>query len=434
MNKDAESRWKVGMSNIKLKIRAYALPASQFLLGVIEVIEHNECGHSAYLLGKISEKGWWYYFPIAISVKTTIPLLLLFGMSIGFSATSRFGGLARPVMVAAAVFTTVMAIGMGSYINIGIRHVLVAYPMMALGGAAVVARHSSAGRVGPRLVIGVLLLVWHGAASLAAHPDYLPYFNEIARGREEKVLIDSNLDWGQDLERLGHFLRENPNEPVRVLYWGRANPELLGVPALRPPRAGESRPGWLAVSIHKLVHWREDIPALKKFWGKEPDGRIGKSIFLFRIDRIRYSLVTSEGPSGGEAIAAPGGRAIPIVPGSMYGFVDAVSGSPRKLSVAGWASEAKFGDLASQIVVFIDGQAQESWYMRVSRPDVEKQHPGMRLAGYQIDLPYPRSSPKEGPEIRVFAISKDEKAAELQYRALYRHRNRTYILGRKGSK
>ena len=103
----------------------YTLPAPEFFQGVIEILQHNDCGHEAYLLGEKSLRGWWYYFPVAVGVKSTIPLLLLFGMAIGVAAASGFAGLARPVLVTVVVFSAVLAVGMASGINIGIRHVLV---------------------------------------------------------------------------------------------------------------------------------------------------------------------------------------------------------------------------------------------------------------------------------------------------------------------
>ena len=78
-------------------------------------------------------------------------------------------------------------------------------------------------------------------------------------------MSDSNLDWGQDLVRLGGFLKDNPNPPFRLIYAGYAKPEQFGVPTVRPASADESHPGWLAVSSLRLIHSRRDIPALDRF-------------------------------------------------------------------------------------------------------------------------------------------------------------------------
>ncbi|NIM46612.1 MAG: phospholipid carrier-dependent glycosyltransferase, partial [Candidatus Aenigmarchaeota archaeon] len=52
-------------------------PAAQYLLGLFMVIGHVGGGHTAFLLGDFSPKGWWYYFPIAFLVKTPILTLIL---------------------------------------------------------------------------------------------------------------------------------------------------------------------------------------------------------------------------------------------------------------------------------------------------------------------------------------------------------------------
>ena len=44
--------------------------------------------------------------------------------------------------------------------------------------------------------------------SLAAHPDYLAYFNALAGDDPERIVVDSDLDWGQDIKRLGQRLRD----------------------------------------------------------------------------------------------------------------------------------------------------------------------------------------------------------------------------------
>ena len=323
---------------------------------------------------------------------------------------------------------------MASDINIGIRHVLAVYPLMALGAAAAVARHSWLKNMGPRFAIAVMLLMWHGVESLAARPDYLSYFNQVARGREEKFLTDSNLDWGQDLGRLSGFLKDNPGPAFRLIYGGYARPEQLGVPRLRPASGEESHPGWVAVGAHRLVHSRGAIPALNQLWGKAPEIRIGKSILLYPLDRERFALLYPNAPSRIATIAGPGGLSFPVVPRRMDGWVDGVSWSLNVLRLEGWATTSDFRKLASRILVFVDGEAEESWFQRMPRPDVARGKPGIRRPGYLIDLAYRRPRPGKQPEIRVFAISETGMASELHYRESYRRGDREYVLGKTGLK
>src|SRR5215212_6880631 len=53
------------------------LPAPDLAIGLMAVRVHNRAGHFAFLLGRTSPVGWWYYFPVALAVKTPIPYLLL---------------------------------------------------------------------------------------------------------------------------------------------------------------------------------------------------------------------------------------------------------------------------------------------------------------------------------------------------------------------
>ena len=45
--------------------------------GLAEQIRHNLQGHGAYLLGREYRHSIWFYFPVALTIKTSLPLLLL---------------------------------------------------------------------------------------------------------------------------------------------------------------------------------------------------------------------------------------------------------------------------------------------------------------------------------------------------------------------
>ncbi len=245
------------------------VPAHRFLQGIIEVLSHNESGQRAYLLGHFSGHGWWYFFPVAVAVKSTLPLLLL----------AAAGAIARPrqawrPLVAIGV---VMAAGMASHLNLGVRYVLVVFPFLAILGASAFAS-------GRRAVTAaaVVLLGWHAVESIAAHPDYLAYFNEVARGREERFLLDSNLDWGQDLARLGRYQHDQLISDLRLSYFGRTNPEKAGVQP-SPLRAGQPVHGWVAVSLNNLLGLYNDPGDFAWLRERRPEARIGKSIWLYYV-------------------------------------------------------------------------------------------------------------------------------------------------------
>ena len=208
--------------------------------------------------------------------------------------------------------------------------------------------------------------------------------------------------------RLGTAQRVSQRQPracVSPDLRGYARPEQLGVPRLRPASGEESHPGWVAVGAHRLVHSRGAIPALNQLWGKAPEIRIGKSILLYPLDRERFALLYPNAPSRIATIAGPGGLSFPVVPRRMDGWVDGVSWSLNVLRLEGWATTSDFRKLASRILVFVDGEAEESWFQRMPRPDVARGKPGIRRPGYLIDLAYRRPRPREttrDPRLRNF--------------------------------
>ena len=253
------------------------MPAPEFVRGVTEVLAHDRGGHRSYLMGQGSEHGWWYYFPVALLVKTPIPFLVLLVLSpvvLGRRETWR-------ALAPWAAGIAILGIAMTSSINIGIRHVLPLYPLFAVaagGAAAAIARR---GRAGVALV--AILLLWQAGGTAAAHPDHLAWFNEIARRNPDAWLADSNLDWGQDLLRLSRETRERKIESLRLAYFGTAIPERHKLPRIVPLREEEPATGWIAVSrqIKIGLTWKSE-PAYTWLDPYEPV-EVGKSILLYYV-------------------------------------------------------------------------------------------------------------------------------------------------------
>ena len=176
--------------------------------GIVAVKAHNDTGHLSYLLGQVRITGWWYFYLVALAVKTPIAAARSPDPPVWRGWRGRAGGSAHSWQLAPAVLVvTLLAFASAfSRINIGIRHVLIVYPFLALGAAYMVAaclarRSRRCARRAPRWRRAAVLCAPALAAEHAvrrAYPDYLPYFNE-AVAHPERVLVDSDLDWGQDL-------------------------------------------------------------------------------------------------------------------------------------------------------------------------------------------------------------------------------------------
>ena len=185
------------------------IPGEQVLHGVMEVASHNKGGHSEFFMGEWRRTGWWYYFPVVLLLKTPVPFLLLLVLAGAYLAQS-----ARRERdwrtLAPAAFALIVLIGcMPSRINIGLRHVLPIYPMLAMvvgyGASRLWEYRPKPAMARLAAAAGFVCL----ATSLAlAHPNYLAYFNVLV-SHPEHIQVDSDLDWGQDLARLAGWLKAN---------------------------------------------------------------------------------------------------------------------------------------------------------------------------------------------------------------------------------
>ena len=261
------------------------LPAPEFVKGLYKVAERNGLGLDAYLLGEVSTHGWWYFFPVTIAVKTPIGFLLLAIAGIAYALReahrTRDWRLLVPLIGAAAVLGT----SMPANINIGIRHVLPVLPLLAVGaaGAAVALWRMTTSRRQLARAFVAACTAWLVVASVRAHPEYIAYFNEIAGSRPDRILVNGDLDWGQDLDRLADTLRARNVTKVKVAYFGSASPpkHLIGAERLSP---FEKPSGYVAVSEAVIkgilveprngFRWADSIP---------PVARIGKSIRLYQF-------------------------------------------------------------------------------------------------------------------------------------------------------
>jgi Dolichyl-phosphate-mannose-protein mannosyltransferase len=227
------------------------LPARELLQGIGAVKGHNDQGHPAYLLGRISDTGWWYYFPIALLVKSPLPFLVLVSVAIAsMLVAARKRQLRWDQWVPVLASASIVLVCLPSHINIGTRYVLPIYPLLSMiagYGAACLWHFKRARLIARATVTG--LLFWLFASSARTHPDYLSYFNELVGGHPERVLLDSDLDWGQDLLRLGNFLRAHKLGSVALAYAGTADPAQHGLPGIRPLAPYQPSTGWIAISL-----------------------------------------------------------------------------------------------------------------------------------------------------------------------------------------
>ncbi len=214
-----------------------------FLQGLAFVLSASK-QRGAFLNGEFSIHGWAWFFPYAFWVKTPPAQLLAYalaaimglerahalGSSFRTRATILLSGLrkAAPLFV---VFAVYWAVSLTTSLNIGHRHILPAYPALFVLAGAITAWGSPRWRT---WVAGGLV-IWAAVTSFAIRPHYLAYFNDFAGGpaRAHRHLVDSSLDWGQDLPGLAEWIAQNhrPGEMVYLSYFGSAPFSYYGISA-----------------------------------------------------------------------------------------------------------------------------------------------------------------------------------------------------------
>jgi hypothetical protein len=143
-----------------------------------------------------------------------------------------------------------------------------------------------------------LLLVLQALPLWTAYPDYLAYFNFTAGKHPENILIDSDLDWGQDLKRLQQRLVELHVTKFGFVYRGSADVVGERLPGVWMVQPFNPTTGWVAASIfaRDTVSQGQAFGWLKQY---QPIERIGKSIDLYFIPESpgRIGILAGEEPS-----------------------------------------------------------------------------------------------------------------------------------------
>ena len=134
--------------------------------------------------------------------------------------------------------------------------------------------------------MATLLVGWQLVASVRTHPDYLAYFNELAGRHPERILVDSDLDDGQDLKRLADTLRARRVPAVSLAYAGSATVAEHGLPPIHWLQPHRPVTGWVAASLYSLKLGSLDRPGHDDFVWLEryrPVALVGRSIRLYYV-------------------------------------------------------------------------------------------------------------------------------------------------------
>src|SRR3989344_3315660 len=210
-------------------------PFAQYSLGVLMIFQRNVGGNQTYFLGNVYQTAVKSYFPVIYALKEPIPFLILFIIAtIAFFINARtkerrLKNWLRIHFAETAIFSWALfywIISINANLNIGIRHLIPVYggtAILVAGQLSVLYERVKAKRV--YLVFVSTLCAWLLAETIIIFPYYLTYFNQIAGGPTGgyRYVVDSNLDWGQDLKRLADWVDRNDIKKISLDYFGWAD-------------------------------------------------------------------------------------------------------------------------------------------------------------------------------------------------------------------
>ncbi|MEP6809788.1 MAG: glycosyltransferase family 39 protein [Chthoniobacterales bacterium] len=276
-----------------------AILPTYFLYGIYNVTIHNHFGHPAALLGQYSDFGWWYYFPVAFALKTSLPFLLVTISALLWAIWCLSVRSDRRLIFLLAPLAAYTALCLTSGINIGVRHFLPAFPFLFLLGGLMLDAilRGPTGRVF-RMGAVALLVGAMAFEAVRVYPDYIPYVNQL-RGAKQgwELLSDSNVEWGDDVKAMSLYLRAKGETKVSAAlaagwlttrFYGLEYIDLCSLPADRAPETkhvaigasflnGSTVPG----SDKLIGDMRQDLFAAYRT--RMPEAIFGNSIFLYRV-------------------------------------------------------------------------------------------------------------------------------------------------------
>lgn len=292
---------------------------SNYIRGIdVQKAAFEKSRRISYLHGEFRTKGWWYYYLYALACKVPLGTWLLILLSVFLTLFRRgpFVGARNDVVLLSPLLVVLILVSSQTGVNHHLRYVLPIFPFAfiwisrAASGPAM--RHVASA------IVCVVAVSWSVFASFAVYPHSLCYFNVLFGGPSagHRHLLDSNIDWGQDLLYLQQWLQDHPEaRPMSLAYYGLFDPHIVDS-TFRPVRVGPAsarqdskkagpQPGWCAVSVNTLCGYR--IGGLQQaqdrryayFQHFQPVAMAGYSIYIYHItldeaNRVRRELGMEE--------------------------------------------------------------------------------------------------------------------------------------------
>ena len=287
-----------------------------YLLGFDQQALDVEGAYPTYFSGQESQHGWLTYYPTAVALKTPIAFWIVIVLAIVAALRNRGCGLSDELSLAS------VPILLGGFLWANpsltyLRYLLPVYPFVfvSLGRVGEKYKATNHSRLhGLKRVVLLATLL----PPLCHHPHYLGYFDDLFGGARRcwPLFTDSEIDWGQDLQKLQTWQTDHPEaNPIRHALFapfhsthgsGTRSDEqvpksktIVSLPdnEFAPSLPQEPFVGFLAISVTILNRFSADRPrSLPMAYGDErrflrwvksrqtPIAMVGTSILIYRFD------------------------------------------------------------------------------------------------------------------------------------------------------
>ncbi len=263
---------------------------------------HQKDPQVNYIFGEIHTSGIWYYYLVAVLVKSPLPFIVF--LVAALYSISKLPLKFEEYFLLVPIIFTLLYFSFLVPINTGIRYVLSMLPFLFvfmgrfLRGKGIFEFGGSGkrefGNVGKIAISAfAILCMWYAFSAIAIAPFYLSYFNEIAGGSDNgyKILSQSDLDWGQADFALKEYMQKNNIAKIKYSYSGSVPPKYYGFGYELLPsgfgRGGEdcsTKTGLIAISATNLNgNLFKDHDCYKWLREKEPIAKIGHVIFVYDV-------------------------------------------------------------------------------------------------------------------------------------------------------
>ena len=255
-------------------LRSLPVPVPRpFLQGLDMLKYHDDSGQTygkIYLLGELRDpldpkfRSFKSYYAVAMFFKEPIAVQILFCLGLVWIWKNRSWKefvTGEAILLTAAVVLFVW-FSFFRKSQLGIRNILPVIAVELVIAGAAFAGFSA--KVRRTQVILALLVAWACLSTMSYYPNEIAYMNEwvIDRKQSYRILVDSNLDYGQEGDLVREFLARNPD-------------------VVLDPEAPVK--GRVLVSVNRLVgEWHGYEPM---YWllRLQPTGRVGYGHLLFIV-------------------------------------------------------------------------------------------------------------------------------------------------------